>query len=107
MQAKFAFQLAKEFETKPAILRVFCGKKYCNQIKLILYQTRLSVGFESPPSEFESHSLNTQPRMIKIPKNEPSKTQLHILENCQFDAAKMAPNTKRRITILHVINRKA
>ena len=50
------------------------------------------LGYESesnlPPSLFESHALTTQPRLLHLPKNSPPLTQLHMLKNCQFDAAK-------------------
>ena len=32
---------------------------------------------------------------LKSPKTSHQYTQLHMLTNCQFDAAKVAPNTKR------------
>ena len=71
----------------------------------MLSKRKLELAKVLRPSKLESHALAGQPRMLKISKNQPSITQLHMLKNCQFDAAKLALTTRR--LILHVVNCKS
>ena len=71
----------------------------------MLSKRKLELAKVLRPSKLESHALTSQPRMPKISKNQPPITQLHMLKNCQFDAAKLALITNR--LILPVVNCKS
>ena len=61
----------------------------------MLSKQKLEIAKVLRPSKLESHALTSQPRMLKISKNQPPITQLHMLKKLSIRCSKTSANYKQ------------